>query len=82
MAKFYQMEVQTLADDSTAVGATDTYDTSIDAQIAFNTKSASILTAIKQGTIKACVLKTFGETGNDISGMCAYLNNVEPVEAE
>lgn len=78
--KFYQIEIQTLADDSTAVAPTATYESSIDAQIAFNSKCASNLTAIKNGTLKACLVKTFGETGNDISGMCAYLNNVQPTE--
>ena len=81
MAKFYQTEIQTMADDTVAVGATVTFEDSVDAQIGYFSKCASNLTAIKNGTLKACIIKTIGETGTDISSMSTYLNNIEPTES-
>lgn len=81
MAKFYQTEIQTMIDDSVVVGATSTFDDSVDAQIAYYSKCASNLTAIKDGTLKACIVKTIGETGSDIPSMSTYLNNIQSTES-
>ena len=81
-ANFYQMEVQTLTDGTTAIGATASYVDKIDADIAFSSKKASNLTAIQQGTLNACLIHTFDPQGNTVNGMNDYLNNIAPVESE
>ena len=82
MANFYQLEIQTLPDNSVAVGATAIYESSVEAQIAFSTKKASNLTAIKDNTLKACLIHTFGPTGVCIPGMNEYLKGLEDVEPQ
>lgn len=80
--KYYQMEIQTLADGSIIVGATADYDNALDAEAGFYSKCSSAIAAIKEGTLKACLVKTFGATGADIPDMTKYFNDVEPVPAE
>ena len=75
---FYKIEIQTLPDGTTAVGATATYNDAMDAEAAFHSNCASALAAIKAGSIKACLIKVFGETGADV--LVKYYNNVEPEE--
>ena len=82
MANFYQLEIQTLPDNSVVVGPTATYTDSMDAQIAFSSKKATNLTSIKNETLKACLIHTFGSTGTVSDDMNEYLNNVRPVEPE
>ena len=76
--KFYKIEIQTLADGTTAVGATATYDDALDAEAAFHSNCASALAAIKAGTLKACLIKVFGESGADV--YVQYYSGIEPVE--
>ena len=76
--KFYEIEIQTLADGTTPVAPTATYDNALDAEAAFHSACASALAAIKAGTIKACLIKVFGESGADV--YVKYYNDVEPVE--
>ena len=78
--KYYQMEIQTLADGSTVKGDVADYDNALDAEAGFHGKSASAIAAIKAGTLKACLVKTFGSTGADIPDMTKYFNDVEPVK--
>ena len=66
MEHFYKIEIQTKPDGSTAVGATATYDNGMDAEIAFLTNCASALSAVKNGTLKAALIKIIGSSGADI----------------
>ena len=80
--KYYQMEIQTLADGTTAIGAATEYTDALDAEAGFYAKCSSAISAIKASTLKACLVKTFGATGADVPDMTKYFNDVKPVPAE
>lgn len=78
--KYYQVVIQTLADDTQAIGDTFSYADSMSAEAAFHSQCSSAIAAIKAGTCKAVLVKTFGTSGADIPEITKYYNNIEPVE--
>ena len=79
---YIMVEIQYKEDGTASIAPAATYTDPMDALAAFHSRSASLIAAIKAGTIKAALIKTFGDAGTNIADMTTYLNDISPNESQ